>query len=160
MKSQFYLYRAEAYYNMNQANEAFEQFEKVIELEPDNYVAMNNYAYYLSVRGEQLDKAEKLSSKAIQAHPNNPTYLDTYAWVLFKKKDYNLAKFYMKTALGQTIKLVNPLCLKHYGDILFQLGDFEEAPELLEKITGKRQCIRIVEKENKRRKVYRRVKNG
>jgi len=126
MEAQFELYRAEAFYNLNQPVSSFAAFEKVIALEPDNYVAMNNYAYYLSLRGEQLEKAEFLSGKVVQANPANPTYLDTHAWVLFKKKEYRLAKFYMETALKSEGDQ-NAVLLEHYGDILFHLDDVEGA---------------------------------
>jgi tetratricopeptide (TPR) repeat protein len=122
MEAQFDLYRAEAYYNLDKSTKAFNAFENVILNDPENYMALNNYAYYLSERGEQLEKAEIMSSKVIKANPDNPTYLDTHAWVLFKKKEYRLAKFYMENALkfgGDD----NPVIVEHYGDILFMLND-------------------------------------
>lgn len=128
MESQFELYRAEAYYNLDKRSEAFSAFEKVIKNDPENFMAMNNYAYYLSVGSEQLEKAEMMSSKVIQANPNNPTYLDTHAWVLFKKKEYRLAKFYMETAMkngGDQSDVI----VEHYGDILFMMNDVEGALE-------------------------------
>lgn len=126
MESQFELYKAEAYYNLNKKNEAFASFDKVIEMEPENFVALNNYAYYLSVAGEQLEKAESMSSKVVVANPENATYLDTHAWVLFKEKEYKLAKHYIETALqngGNTSDVI----IEHYGDILFMLNDMEGA---------------------------------
>ena len=126
LEAQFELYRAEAYYNLNNSSQAFLSFEKVIEIEPDNYVAMNNYAYYLSVKGEQLDKAESLSSQVILANPENPTYLDTHAWVLFKQKEFLLAKHDMEIALKNGGEL-NDVILEHYGDILFMLNDIDGA---------------------------------
>ena len=124
--SQLYTYRAEAYYNLKQYNKAFDVFDKVVELDPENYMAMNNYAYYLSLKGERLDIAEKLSGKVIQANPDNATYLDTYAWVFFMKKDYQLAKFYMENALSKATEDTAVL-IEHYGDILFYLNDKENA---------------------------------
>lgn len=126
LEAQFELYRAEAYYNLDESEKAFSSFEKVIEIEPDNFMAMNNYAYYLSVRGEQLDKAETLSSRVVQANPDNATYLDTHAWVLFKKKEYRLAKFYMDTAMKNGGD-ENDVVVEHYGDILFMLNDVNGA---------------------------------
>ncbi|MDA3929623.1 MAG: tetratricopeptide repeat protein [Prolixibacteraceae bacterium] len=126
LEAQFELYRAEAYYNLDNSKQAFTSFEKVIEIEPDNFMAMNNYAYYLSVRGEQLEKAEMLSGRVVQANPDNATYLDTHAWVLFKKKEYRLAKFYMDTALKNGGDK-NPVVIEHYGDILIMLNDVEGA---------------------------------
>jgi len=126
LEAQFELYRAEAYYNLNNSSKAFSSFDKVIEIEPDNYVAMNNYAYYLSVKREQLEKAEIMSSRVIQANPDNPTYLDTYAWVLFKRKDYPLAKYQIEIAIKNGGDL-NDVIIEHYGDILFMLKDIDGA---------------------------------
>ena len=128
MKIQFGLYQAEAYYKLNRVEEAFKAFDDVITLDPENWMAMNNYAYYLSVRNENLAKAEDLSSKAVRANPENSTYLDTYAWVLFMRKDYSLAKFYMETAMkngGDKSGVIT----EHYGDILIMLGEKEKAME-------------------------------
>lgn len=135
LEAQFELYRAEAYYNLNESSKAFSAFEKVIQIEPDNFMAMNNYAYYLSVRKEQLEKAEMLSSRVVQANPDNPTYLDTHAWVLFQKKEYRLAKFYMDTALKNGGD-ENEVVVEHYGDILFMLNDVEGALKYWQKSLG------------------------
>ena len=128
MKIQFGLYHAEAYYKLNRVEEAFKAFDEVITLDPENWMAMNNYAYYLSVRNENLAKAEELSSKAVRANPENSTYLDTYAWVLFMRKDYSLAKFYMETAMKNGGDK-NGVITEHYGDILIMLGEKEKAIE-------------------------------
>jgi len=101
-------------------------FDKVVELDPENYMAMNNYAYYLSLKGERLSVAEQLSAKVIKANPDNATYLDTYAWVFFVKKDYSLAKFYMETAISKDTES-SAVLVEHYGDILFHLNEKENA---------------------------------
>ncbi len=124
--SQLYTYRAEAFYYLKRYNESFDVFDKVVALDPDNYMALNNYAYYLSIRGERLAVAEKLSAKVVQNNPNNATYLDTYAWIFFMKKDYQLAKFYMETALAKTSDDTAVL-IEHYGDILYFLDDKSNA---------------------------------
>ncbi len=128
MKIQFELYKAEANYKLNRVAEAFKAFDDVISLDPENWLAMNNYAYYLSVRNENLEKAELLSGKAVRANPENSTYLDTYAWVLFMRKDYNLAKFYMETAIKNGGDK-NGVIVEHYGDILYMLGQKDKALE-------------------------------
>lgn len=128
LQVQFALYKAEAFYKLDKVTEAFQAFDEVIKLDPANWMAMNNYAYYLSLRNENLAKAEELSSKAVRANPENSTYLDTYAWVLFMRKDYNLAKFYMESALkfgGDK----NGTIVEHYGDILSLTGEKDKAIE-------------------------------
>lgn len=124
--SQVYTYRAEAFYKMKNYAEAYKWFDKVVEIDPQNFMAMNNYAYYLSLRSTKLDIAEKLSNTVIKNNPNNSTYLDTYAWVLFKKKDFKLARFYMESALSNSTES-NPVLVEHYGDILFFLDEKEKA---------------------------------
>ena len=128
LKIQFDLYRAEANYKLDRVEEAFKAFEEVINLDPENWMAMNNYAYYLSLRNENLEKAEDLSGKAVRANPENPTYLDTYAWVLFMRKDYTLAKFYMETAIKNGGNK-NGVIVEHYGDILSKLDLTDQAVE-------------------------------
>ena len=132
LKGQMLMLKGEALYKQNKIDEAFKLFDKSIEISPDNYVGLNNYAYYLSLVGRDLDKAERMSGKVIERFPNNSTYLDTYAWILFKKRNYTLAKFYMETAIkngGED----NAVMLEHYGDILFMLNKLEEAKQYWEK---------------------------
>ncbi len=132
LKGQMLMLKGEALYKQNKIDEAFELFDKSVELSPDNYIALNNYAYYLSLVGRDLDKAERMSGKVIERFPDNSTYLDTYAWVLFKKGNYTLAKFYMEAAIkygGED----NAVMLEHYGDILFMLNKLEEAKQYWEK---------------------------
>jgi len=132
LKGQLLMLKGEALYKQNKIDEAFKLFDKSVELSPDNYVGLNNYAYYLSLVGRDLDKAERMSARVIEHFPDNSTYLDTYAWVLFKKGNYTLAKFYMETAIkngGED----NAVMLEHYGDILFMLNKLEEANQYWEK---------------------------
>jgi len=126
LKGQFVFLKGEARYKMRQIDEAFGLFDQAIEMDPENYMALNNYAYYLSLAGKNLEKAERMSGKVIERFPDNATYLDTYAWVLFKKKDYSLARFYMQTALEKSEE-ENATLLEHYGDILYMLGRTGEA---------------------------------
>jgi len=135
--SQLNTYRGEAFYHKKDFNAAYQAFEKGISQDPQNYMAMNNYAYYLSLKGEKLDTAEKLSGTVIQANPDNATYLDTYAWVLFKKKDFKLAKFYMESALSKVTTEDNAVLMEHYGDILFFLDEKQQALEQWKKSLGK-----------------------
>jgi tetratricopeptide (TPR) repeat protein len=118
--------KGEAYYKMKRLDEAFRIFDEAIKLDPDNFIALNNYAYYLSLAERDLEKAERMSARVVEKFPDNATYLDTYAWVLFKKQNYSLAKFYMETAIknggGE-----NPTLLDHYGDILFMLNRVDDA---------------------------------
>lgn len=100
-------------------------YEAAIKSDPNNEQALNNYSYFLSLRGENLDRAKELSQKLIEKHPENATYLDTHAWVLYKKGDYENAKKYLKKAVAQAN--ASGTVIEHYGDTLFKLGDKAEA---------------------------------
>lgn len=128
LEGQFLMLKGEALYKIGQIEKAFELFDKSIELDPENHITLNNYAYYLSLAGKDLNKAERMSGQVIERFPENATYLDTYAWVLFKKGEYKLAKFYMESALKNSESESSTL-LEHYGDILFKLGNTDDALE-------------------------------
>jgi tetratricopeptide (TPR) repeat protein len=100
-------------------------YEDALVVDPNNAYVLNNYSYFLSLRGEKLDKAEVMSSKLVKLFPDNATYLDTYGWVLFMKDKYKEAKKVMEKAIS--LKQDNALFFEHYGDVLFQLGDHDEA---------------------------------
>lgn len=93
---------------------------------PDNDHVLNNYSYFLSLRKEKLDLALKMSERLIQQHQDNPTYLDTHAWVLYIRKDYKKAKESLEKALRDTNN-VSGTIVEHYGDVLFKLGERENA---------------------------------
>ena len=108
--------------------EAIEELKRALAIDPDNYLTLNNYAYYLSVDGIELDKAERMSGRVVERFPDNATYLDTHAWVLFKKGEYTLAKFYMDSAIKNSQDESDTL-LEHYGDILYKVGKVDKALE-------------------------------
>lgn len=132
LQGQMVFLKGEALYKLNKPDEAFALFDQALTLDPENFIAMNNYAYYLSLANRELEKAERLSGRVIERFPDNATYLDTYAWVLFKKKSYALARFYMETALSHSEEQ-NATLIEHYGDILIMMGHTEEALKNWEK---------------------------
>ena len=132
LKAQFYSYMADCYYSLDSVQLAFEMFDKVLKINPNDILVLNNYAYYLSLRNENLSLAEKMSSKAVAMESDNPTYLDTYAWVLYKRGDYSQAKFYMKLAIEKS-KEPSGVLYEHYGDVLYKNGDKSEALKMWKK---------------------------
>ena len=125
----FYTNLGEAYYNIKGYKQSDYYFELVLNKEPNNLYVINNYSYYLSLREEKLEYAESISKKTVVAEPNNSTYLDTYAWILFKLKRYQDALYYIKRAFengGQESQVI----VEHYGDIQFKVGNEEAAIEL------------------------------
>lgn len=129
LKAQFYSYLGDCYYNLDSVEQAFRMFDDVLNINPNDAMVLNNYAYYLSLLGKDLSKAEKMSSQAVVLEPENGTYLDTYAWVLFTRKEYSQALYYMKLAI-QYSEEVSGVLYEHYGDILYMNGEREKALEM------------------------------
>lgn len=122
--SDFYEVMGEILHKKGRAKEAFVAYDSCLQWKPDNLPCLNNYAYYLSLRDEQLERAEQMSHKTIKAEPKNATYLDTYAWILFMQDRYSEAKIYIDQALqnmdtvtvdGDTVS--NAAIYEHAGDI-------------------------------------------
>jgi tetratricopeptide (TPR) repeat protein len=101
-------------------------YDLALKENPDNDHVLNNYSYFLSLRKEKLDLALKMSERLVQQHQNNPTYLDTHAWVLYIRKDYKKAKESLEKALRDTNNISGTI-VEHYGDVLFKLGERENA---------------------------------
>ncbi len=107
---------------------AFTAYQKALLYDPENYLALNNCAYYLACEGRDLDNALSMVETAIKAEPDNPTTLDTYAWVLFKRKDYAKAREIIDKTLDLTDERSEEI-LEHAGDIHFMDGDPDGALE-------------------------------
>lgn len=120
----------EIYHNMGNKAQSFAAYDSCLQWKPDDVVTLNNYAYYLGEEGVNLKKAEEMSAKAVKAEPKNATYLDTYAWVLYKQKRYAEAKIYIDMALKFTADSTNDATLReHAGDIYVGLKNYTSAVE-------------------------------
>lgn len=112
--------------------EAFVAYDSCLVYDPDKVVCLNNYAYFLSLENKELKKAEKMSHRAITAEPNNATYLDTYAWILYQQKRYEEACIYIEQALkaeGDSVDIPGDI-LEHAGDIYYRLNRKDEALQM------------------------------
>lgn len=128
LEAQFYTYLGEVFNDTKNYIKSDKAFDKLLKLEPNNQHVLNNYSYYLSLRGDSLLKAEKMITKCVEAEPNNDTFLDTYAWVLYRLGKYEKAK----EAVEKAIELggdKSAVVIEHYGDILYQLNEKEKAIE-------------------------------
>ena len=124
-----YSFIAEIYVKEKRIEEAFSAYDSCLQWRPDDPFTLNNYAYFLSLTGKQLDKAEQMSQKAIKAEPNNANSLDTYAWILFLQKRYAEAKIYIEQALKNDTDS-SATIYEHAGDIYAQTGNTDKAVEL------------------------------
>lgn len=124
--------KGDVYVELGDSARGFEYYERSLSIAPGNTGTMNNYAYFLSLCGKDLDKAESMAAKAVYSNPNNSTFIDTYAWVFFKKKNYDMALLYIKSAIDNADSPSADI-LEHYGDILYMTGDKENAVNQWEK---------------------------
>ncbi len=133
--SDLYYVLGDCYHEKGDTAASYEAYEKSLLCNEDNASCLNNYSYYLSLEGEQLDKAERMSYRAIKLEPLNKTFLDTYAWVLFRSGNLSMAKFYIDrvippTADDETILSDEELpadVIQHAADIYEANGLDEEA---------------------------------
>ncbi|MDR0540770.1 MAG: tetratricopeptide repeat protein [Dysgonamonadaceae bacterium] len=117
---------ADIYYQLGNRQEAFAFYDKALQYNERNIAALNNYAYYLSLAKEHLDRAERMAATAVKMQSDNATYLDTYAWVFFQQENYSLAKFYIESAVSKSAQPGGDI-LEHYGDILYKTGNADRA---------------------------------
>lgn len=136
LASDFYEVMGELLYKKGKVREAFAAYDSCLVWKADRINCLNNYAYYLSELDEQLEKAEQMSFKTIKAEPENATYLDTYAWILFKQGRYAEAKIYIDQTL-QYDPDASAVLLEHAGDIYAKCGEMTQAVSYWEQSLAK-----------------------
>lgn len=149
--SDFYAVMGDLLYEKGRAAEAYAAYDSCLQWEDDNIGCLNNYAYYLSVNGDSLDKAEKMSYRTVKAEPKNATYLDTYAWILFMQGRYAEAKIYIDQAV-QNDSDSSAVILEHAGDIHAKAGDIDGAVELWARAAAKDPANKLLARKIRQRK--------
>ena len=153
LKSYFNAQLGDTYNNLKNYKKSDESYEAALAYNPDNDHVLNNYSYFLSLRKEKLDLAKKMSTKLVMRNPENATYLDTHAWVLFMKGEYKDAKIYIEKAVNSNDELSGTI-IEHYGDILFKLGDVDSAVKQWQKAKGMDETSELIDKKIADRKLY------
>jgi tetratricopeptide (TPR) repeat protein len=141
----FYMYMGDTYHSLNRIDESDKAYEKSLAIKYDNPYVLNNYAYYLSLRGKDLDKAEKMAKRAITLEPDNSSFQDTYGWVLYKQGRYEDAEPWIDRALDDK-EGISAEVLEHYGDVMFKLGNVGKALEYWIKARDKGPGSALLEK--------------
>ena len=149
--SDFYAVLGDILFQKDREREAFAAYDSCLQWKPDNIGCLNNYAYYLSLKGENLERAEEMSFKTIKAEPKNATYLDTYAWILFMQGRYAEARVYIDQAL-QNDSTIGAVVTEHAGDIYMMAGDMEGALDLWQKALKEDPGNKVLIKKIKRKK--------
>ena len=127
LKSEIYAVLGDMYHNIGNNEKSDEFYELALKINPDYIIVLNNYSYYLALRGENLKTAKDMIVKCneLTADNPNPSFLDTYAWVLYKLEEYSLAKTQIMKAID--LQTNSATLFDHYGDILEKLGLFNDA---------------------------------
>ncbi|MFM9985851.1 MAG: tetratricopeptide repeat protein [Flavobacteriales bacterium] len=123
--SQFYSALGEIYHYQNDHVKSDENYNKALKYQSENVYVLNNYAYYLSLRKTRLDQAAEMALKANTIAPGQPSFEDTYAWILFCQENYNEALIWIEKAISHSEESAE--LSEHYGDILFKLNRTSEA---------------------------------
>ncbi|MDE5645844.1 MAG: tetratricopeptide repeat protein, partial [Muribaculaceae bacterium] len=132
MLSRLFTSLGDVYQSGGESERAYRAYDNAITLDSSNAMALNNYAYFLSTGGGDLDKALSLSERSISgADADNPTYLDTYAWINYLLGNYEKAEEVQRRALEESKKenYRSAELYDHLGDILARNGRLEEAVE-------------------------------
>ena len=153
LKLQFLIGLGDAYNEIGDFDKSDKAFDKAIKIDPNNTIVLNNYSYYLSVRGEKLDKALEMSGKTLKLEGKSSTYLDTYAWILYKMERYEEAREYLQKALdGGGVD--SGVILEHMGDVCFKLGETEKAMEYWKQASEKEDVSDLLQKKLKEGQLY------
>jgi tetratricopeptide (TPR) repeat protein len=136
IQSQFCMYQGDIYHAQNRNQEAFQAYEKSLALNYDNPYVLNNYAYYLSLEGKDLEKALKMSKRATELDSLNASFQDTHGWVLYMKGRYQEAAVWIEKAVNSDESPSGEV-LEHFGDVLFKLNDVQRAEEYWNKALQK-----------------------
>ena len=115
---QFHVFRLQLYEQTKQPTaKLIEAYESVLRFDSRNMMWLNNLAWNICISGGDLNKAEELSRTTIMAEPSNSIFLDTYAWILYKKGDYEGAWFYIQRAKEHTTEETDKEIEKHWKAI-------------------------------------------
>lgn len=126
--SNLYALLGDIYHEVGNKQQAFKTYEKALTYNAENLLCLNNYAYFLSLAGQEIEKAERMSKRTIEAEPQNDTYLDTYAWILYQLRQYTQAKIYIDETLSNSTETPeNASLYDHAGDIYFRNGQKRSA---------------------------------
>lgn len=153
LKSQMYSSIGDSHHELKNHGLSDKAYDYALQLDPNNVLVLNNYAYYLSVRKEQLEKAKKMSAKSNNLAPNQASFQDTYAWILFQLEDYETASIWIDKALESDSNPSGEV-LEHKGDIYFKKGDIKTAVEFWEKAKNKGGTSSLIDKKIKDQQYY------
>lgn len=151
--AEMYSTQGDIYNIIKEYSHSDSSYERALKLDPDNATVLNNYAYYLSIRGMRLDDAEKMSKRSLEIRPGEATFLDTYAWILYRQGKYEKARDYLLQAMDANPNADGTMW-EHLGDIYYKLKDTDKAVDSWKKAKEKGTDNNDIDKKIKDRKLY------
>ena len=126
-KSEVFSLIGDSYHKLENHFQSDDAYNTALIYNEKNVYVLNNYSYYLALRGENLNIAKDMIVKCNELTADNPnaSFLDTYAWVLYKLEEYSLAKIQIMKAID--LQKNSATLFDHYGDILEKLGLINDA---------------------------------
>ena len=150
---QFYSSLGDTYNELGNYEASYIAYDKVLKLNPLNSIVLNNYAYYLSIRNKDLDKAKQMAKKSVEIDPYNSNNLDTYAWVLYKIGNYKSALEWIEKAYNNSGSS-SGVVMEHYGDILYKLNHESEALKFWKLARQQSDFSELLDKKIQDKKLY------
>jgi tetratricopeptide (TPR) repeat protein len=150
---EFYSSLGEVYDKLKRYEDCDKYYQKALNIDKDNSFILNNWSYYLSLRKDQLELAAKMSLRSNELSPGNPSFQDTYAWILYVQGKYSDARTWLEKAMASG-GADNGTILEHYGDVLFRLGQVEDAVGYWKKAKEKGEYSDFLEKKIADKKLY------
>lgn len=120
--------KADVYYRMEEYDKSFQTFEEALKINNEDLTVINNYAYYLTEQNMRLREAEKMAEKVVEKDGENTAFLDTYAWVLYKRGKVRQAAKIMEKIIDSDER-PDAEWYEHYGYILKKQRNYTEAIE-------------------------------
>ena len=152
LKSVFFGQLGDAYNSVEEHDKSDQAYEEALKIKPDNDHVLNNYSYFLSLRKVKLEKAREMSAQLVERYPDNATYLDTHAWVLYMLEEYKEAHIFLERATLD--KDASGTIFEHYGDVLFKLKKVDQAIEQWKKAKELGETTDLIDKKIADRKLY------
>ncbi len=150
--SDLFTLQGDMLHQLGRDNEAYSAYDSALTYNPANILCANNYAYFLSLEGRDLDKAEEMSKITVEAEPDNATYLDTYAWVLYVSGQYAKALMYIDQTLKYSTDEPSATLLEHAGDIYYKNNKKKEA------LNFWKQALKVCNDAEQTRRLARKIK--
>ncbi len=151
---QMYTGLGDAYNYAKKYSASDSSYDYALKLDPMNATVLNNYAYYLSVRGVRLEDAAQMSKKSLEVRKDEPTFMDTYGWILYKQGKYKDAQEYIQKAIDANGENADGTLWEHLGDVYYKQGNIDKAVECWTKAKEKGTENTDIDKKIKDRKLY------